>query len=53
MHFMFSTPSEYSLRGGVVDIIIQVYVDADMAGDKESRRSTTGYVFIVGGTIVS
>ena len=39
MHFMFSTPPEYSLRGGVVDIIIQVYVDADMAGDKDSRRS--------------
>jgi hypothetical protein len=24
-----------------------------MAGDKDSRRSTTGYVFTVGGTIVS
>jgi hypothetical protein len=24
-----------------------------MAGDKDSRRSTTRYVFIVGGTIVS
>jgi hypothetical protein len=24
-----------------------------MAGDKYSRRSTTGYVFTVGGTIVS
>ena len=24
-----------------------------MAGDKDIRRSTTGYVFIVGGTIVS
>ena len=24
-----------------------------MAGDKDSRRSTTGYVFTVGGTLVS
>jgi hypothetical protein len=24
-----------------------------MAGDKDSRRSTTGYVFTVGGTTVS
>jgi hypothetical protein len=29
------------------------YVDLDMVGDKDSRRSTIGYVFIVGGTIVS
>jgi hypothetical protein len=29
------------------------YVDSDMAGDKDSRRSTTGYVFTIGGTIVS
>ena len=24
-----------------------------MAGDKDNKRSTTGYAFIVGGTIVS
>ena len=30
-----------------------LYVDADMAGDKNSRRRTTGYVFTVGGTAVS
>ena len=29
------------------------YVDSDMAGDKDSRRSTTGYVFTIGGTTVS
>eukprot|EP00253_Pinus_taeda_P008847 PITA_08847 len=28
-------------------------VDADMAGDRDNRRSTTGYVFTVGGTVVS
>jgi hypothetical protein len=30
------------------DMLIQ-----NMAGDKDSRRSTTGYVFTVGGTTVS
>jgi hypothetical protein len=29
------------------------YVDSDMAGDKDRRRSTIGYVFTIGGTIVS
>ena len=33
--------------------VLQGYVDADMAGDKDSRRSTTGYVFTVGGTTIS
>eukprot|EP00253_Pinus_taeda_P023348 PITA_23348 len=29
---------------------LQGYVDVDMAGDRVNRRSTTGYVFTVGGT---
>jgi hypothetical protein len=33
--------------------VLQGYVDSDMAGDKDSRSSTTGYVFTIGGTIVS
>jgi ATP-binding cassette subfamily B (MDR/TAP) protein 1 len=33
--------------------IPQEYVDADMVGDKDSRRSTTGYVFTIGGTTLS
>ena len=32
---------------------LQGYVDSDMAGDKDSRRRTTGYVFTIGGTTVS
>jgi hypothetical protein len=32
---------------------LQGYADFDMTGDKDSRRSTTRYVFTVGGTIVS
>jgi hypothetical protein len=35
------------------NIVLHGYVDSDMAGDKDSRRSTTGYVFTVGGTTVS
>ena len=30
--------------------ILQGYVDSDMAGDKDSNRSTTVYVFTVRGT---
>jgi hypothetical protein len=36
-----------------LDIVLQGYVDSDMAGDKDRRRSTTGYVFTVGGTPIS
>jgi hypothetical protein len=31
---------------------LQGYVDSDMAADKDSRRSTTWYVFTIGGTTV-
>jgi hypothetical protein len=34
------------------DIVLQVYVDSDMEGEKDSRRSTTRYVFTIGGTKV-
>ena len=34
-------------------IVLQGYVDAYMAGDKYRRRRTTGYVFTIGGTMVS
>ena len=42
----------HALCFGGSDTILPGYVDSDMAGDKDSRRSTTGYVFTVGGTIV-
>ncbi|KAH9321991.1 hypothetical protein KI387_016630, partial [Taxus chinensis] len=29
------------------------YVDLDMAGDVDSKRSTTGYIYTIGGTTVS
>jgi hypothetical protein len=38
---------------GGLDIVLHGYVDLDMAGDKYSRRSTTGYVLTIGGTKLS
>jgi len=38
---------------GGSNIVLQGYVDAYMAGDKDNRRSTTWYVFTVGGTTIS
>ena len=35
------------------DIVLQGYVDADMVGDKNNKRSTKRYVFTVGGKTVS
>jgi hypothetical protein len=43
----------HALCFGGSDTVLQGYVDSDMVGDKDSRRSTTRYVFTVGGTIVS
>jgi hypothetical protein len=34
-------------------ILLQGYVDSDMAGDKDSRRSIIGYDFTIGGITVS
>ena len=45
--------TSHALCFGGIYIVLQGYVDADMVGDKDSRRSTTGYVFTVGGTAVS
>jgi hypothetical protein len=43
----------HALCFGGSDTFLQGYVDSDMAGDKDNRRSTTGYVFTIGGTTVS
>ena len=32
---------------------LQGYVDADFAGDIDSRKSTIGFVFTLGGTAIS
>jgi hypothetical protein len=43
----------HALCFGGSDTFLQGYVDSDMAGDKDNRRSTIGYVFTIGGTTVS
>ena len=43
----------YALCFGGLDIVLRGYVDSDIAGDKDNRRSTKGYVFTIGGTSVS
>ena len=45
--------ANHALCFGCSESVLQEYVDSDMAGDKDSRRSTTGYVFTIGGTTVS
>jgi hypothetical protein len=37
----------HALCFGGSNIVLQGYVDSDMEGDKDSRRSTTRYVFTV------
>ena len=45
--------TSHALCFGGSSIVLQGYVDSNMAGEKDSRRSTTGYVFTMGGTTVS
>ena len=45
--------STNALCFGGLDTVLQGFVDSDMEGDKDSRRSTTGYVFTIGGIKVS
>jgi hypothetical protein len=45
--------STHALCFGGPDTFLQGDVDSDMAGDKYSMRSTTGYVFTIGGTSIS
>ena len=52
LRYLRGTTNQALCFGGS-NIALQGYVDADMVGDRDNRRSTTGYVFIVGGTTVS
>ena len=36
-----------------VSLKLQGYVDANFAGDIDSRKSTTRFVFTLGGTVIS
>ena len=43
----------HALCFGVLNSSLHGYVNSDMVGDKDSKRSTIGYVFTMHGTIVS
>jgi hypothetical protein len=43
----------HALCFGHSDTFLQGYVDSDMEGDKDRNRSTTWYVFTIGGTPIS
>ena len=46
-----TTSKALCFKGG--DMILTCYVDADLAGNVDIRRSTTGYVYTLGGTAMS
>ena len=46
-----TTSKALCFKGG--DMVLTGYVDADLAGNVDIRRSTTGYVYTLGGTAVS
>ena len=52
LKYLRATTNQALFFGGS-NIALKGYVDAYMAGDRDNRRSTTGYVFTVGGTTVS
>ena len=52
LKYLRDTTNQASCFGGS-NIALQGYVDADMVGDRDNRRSTTGYVFTVGGIVVN
>ena len=45
--------SSTSLCFGKGKVTLQVFVDADLGGDVDSSKSTPGYIYTIGGTIVS
>jgi len=52
LRYFRGTTTEALYFGGS-NTTLQGYVDLDMAGDIDNKRSTIGYAFIVGGTTVS
>ena len=52
LRYLRGTTNQALCFGGS-NIYLQGYVDADMAGDRDNIRRTTGYVLIVGGNTVT
>ena len=45
--------SDTCLCFGTSDLKLKRFVDADLVGDIDSRKSTTGFVFTLGGITIS
>jgi hypothetical protein len=45
--------ADYGITFGGRSLSLEAYCDADYAGDIDTRRSTTGYVYILGGGAIS
>uniref|UniRef100_A0A3Q7IX76 Reverse transcriptase Ty1/copia-type domain-containing protein n=1 Tax=Solanum lycopersicum TaxID=4081 RepID=A0A3Q7IX76_SOLLC len=45
--------SSTSLCFGKGNVTLQGFVDADLGGDVDSSKSTSGYIYTIGGTVVS
>ena len=51
LRYLRGTANQALCFGGS-NIALQGYVDADMVGDRDNRRSTIRYVFTLGGIVV-
>ncbi len=51
--YIAGTANAGLVYGGDSRLIMEGYCDADYAGDPDTRRSTTGYVFLMGGAAIS
>jgi len=49
LRYLRGTTNQALFFGGS-NIALQGYADANMVGDRDNRRNTTGYVFTVGAT---
>ena len=52
LRYLRGTTNQALCFGGS-NIALQGYIDVDMVGDRDNRRSAIGYVFTIGGTTVS
>jgi Reverse transcriptase (RNA-dependent DNA polymerase) len=53
LRYLNGTSTYGIIFGGNASLDLMAYCDADYAGDLDSRRSTTGYVFILNGGAIS
>ena len=45
--------TDYALCYSGSDLVIRGYTDVDWAGDRDDRKSTSGYAFLLNGGVIS